>query len=111
MPELHNGVTETVYLEKLVIDNIRRIRREKGISQKRLAEACNTATSYIGHIETYKTVPRLSTVQRIAEALGVDPVMLFYPKGQEFSAKNTDWLVEKGQVLSLLTSAVRIMQK
>ncbi|MDR1030430.1 MAG: helix-turn-helix domain-containing protein, partial [Treponema sp.] len=35
-------------LEKLVIDNIKRIRKEKKITQEKLAEACNTATSYIG---------------------------------------------------------------
>jgi transcriptional regulator with XRE-family HTH domain len=100
-----------VYLEKLVIDNIRRIRREKGISQQGLAEACNTATSYIGHIETYKSVPKLSTIQRIADALGVEPLMLFCQNGQEIPAMGSDWPMEKGKVLNLLTSAVRIMQR
>ena len=40
-------------LEKTVIDNIKRIRKEKGITQEQLAEACNTATSYIGLMEIY----------------------------------------------------------
>jgi len=48
-------------LERLVIDNIKRIRKEKGISQEKLAEACNTATSYIGLMEIYRNVPKLST--------------------------------------------------
>jgi transcriptional regulator with XRE-family HTH domain len=63
--------------EKLVIDNIKRIRKEKGISQERLAEMCNTATSYIGLMEIYRNVPKLSTIERIANALGVDPLVLF----------------------------------
>lgn len=69
-----------MYLERLVIDNIKRIRKEKGISQERLAEACNTATSYIGLMEIYKNVPKLSTIERIAKALNVDPLVLFQDK-------------------------------
>jgi transcriptional regulator with XRE-family HTH domain len=64
-------------LERLVIDNIRRIRKEKGISQEKLAEACDTATSYIGLMEIYRNVPKLSTIERIAHALDVDPLALF----------------------------------
>jgi len=36
-----------------MINNIKRIRKEKGISQEKPAEACNTATSYIGLIEYF----------------------------------------------------------
>ena len=66
-----------MYLERLVIDNIKRIRKEKGISQEKLAESCNTATSYIGLMEIYKNVPKLSTIERIANALDVDPLIFF----------------------------------
>jgi len=66
-----------MYLEKLVIDNIKRIRKEKGISQEKLADACNTATSYIGLMETYRNVPKLSTIEKIARALDVNPLALF----------------------------------
>ena len=71
-----------MYLERLVIDNIKRIRKEKGISQEKLAEACNTATSYIGLMEIYKNVPKLSTIERIAKALDVDPLVLFKDKNK-----------------------------
>ena len=64
-------------LEKTVIDNIKRIRKEKGITQEQLAEACNTATSYIGLMEIYKNVPKLSTIEKIAHALQVEPQVLF----------------------------------
>ena len=64
-------------LEKIVIDNIKRIRKEKGITQEKLAEACNTATSYIGLMEIYKNIPKLSTVEKIARALDVEPQILF----------------------------------
>jgi len=82
-----------MYLERLVIDNIKRIRKEKGISQEKLAEACNTATSYIGLMEIYKNVPKLSTIERIAKALDVDPLIFFQdkknlPKKQEIEIQN-----------------------
>ena len=71
-----------MYLERLVIDNIKRIRKEKGISQEKLAEGCNTATSYIGLMEIYKNVPKLSTIERIAKALDVDPLTFFQDKNK-----------------------------
>ena len=71
-----------MYLERLVIDNIKRIRKEKGISQEKLAEACGTATSYIGLMEIYKNVPKLSTIERIAKALDVDPLEFFKDKNK-----------------------------
>jgi transcriptional regulator with XRE-family HTH domain len=66
-------------LEKLVIDNIKRIRKEKKITQEKLAEACNTATSYIGLMEIYRHAPKLSTIEKIAGALEVEPIVLFQP--------------------------------
>jgi transcriptional regulator with XRE-family HTH domain len=82
-----------MYLERIVIDNIKRIRKEKGFSQEKLAEACNTATSYIGLMEIYKNVPKLSTIERIANALGVDPLVFFedktkFPVEQELKIQN-----------------------
>jgi transcriptional regulator with XRE-family HTH domain len=71
-----------MYLERLVIDNIKCIRKEKGVSQEKLAEACNTAISYIGLMEIYKNVPKLSTIERIANALNVDPLEFFKDKNK-----------------------------
>ena len=53
-------------LERTVIDNIKRIRKEKHISQERLAEYCETSVSYIGLMETYRNIPKLSTIERIS---------------------------------------------
>ncbi len=64
-------------LEKTVIDNIRRIRQKKGISQTRLSIFSGTSASYIGLMETYKNIPKLSTIERIAQALDVPVLQLF----------------------------------
>ena len=96
-------------LEKTVIDNIKRIRKEKGITQEQLAEACNTATSYIGLMEIYRNVPKLSTIERIASALDVEPQVLFQkPEPDKDSKKKIEKIknavmdaVEKELVSSL----------
>ncbi|MDR1047699.1 MAG: helix-turn-helix domain-containing protein [Treponema sp.] len=89
-------------LERLVIDNIKRIRKEKGISQEKLAEACNTATSYIGLMEIYRNVPKLSTIQRIAEALGVDPLVLFQDLNRPPEEKGRIFRQKKQDILAVL---------
>jgi transcriptional regulator with XRE-family HTH domain len=89
-------------LEKLVIDNIKRIRKEKGISQEKLAEACNTATSYIGLMEIYRNVPKLSTIQRIAEALEVDPLSLFERHDPLPAAKRAELKKKKAAIMAAL---------
>jgi transcriptional regulator with XRE-family HTH domain len=81
-------------LEKMVIDNIRRIRIRRGISQEKLAEACETSTSYIGLMETYRNVPKLSTIERIAEALGVSPLVFFYSPDREVEGETTEAEIE-----------------
>jgi transcriptional regulator with XRE-family HTH domain len=90
-----------MYLERLVIDNIRRIRKEKGISQEKLAEACNTATSYIGLMEIYKNVPKLSTIEKIAHALNVDPLAFFQDTNKISQRQETEIQNRKKKILSL----------
>lgn len=70
-------------IEHIVIDNIRRIRREKGISQEKLAEYCDTSTSYIGLMEIYKNIPKLSTIEKIAKVLNVPVQTLFIDENEQ----------------------------
>jgi transcriptional regulator with XRE-family HTH domain len=91
-----------MYLERLVIDNIKRIRKEKGVSQEKLAEACNTATSYIGLMEIYKNVPKLSTIERIAAALDIDPLELFKDKNKAPQEQEAEIQNKKKSILLLI---------
>jgi len=93
-------------LERLVIDNIKRIRKEKGISQEKLAEACNTATSYIGLMEIYRNVPKLSTIEKIAEALGVDPLELFERKDMVPADKKMEIIKKKNKIMAILDAQI-----
>lgn len=77
-------------LETIVINNIKRIRKEKGLSQEKLAEFCDTSASYIGLMETYKNIPKLSTIEKIAEALNVDPLTLFIDSENQNNSSNVE---------------------
>lgn len=52
-------------------ENIRRIRKEKGLTQKQLGERLNMTQSAIGQFENDKTSPKIETIDKIASALGV----------------------------------------
>jgi transcriptional regulator with XRE-family HTH domain len=95
-----------MYLERLVIDNIKRIRKEKKISQERLAEACNTATSYIGLMEIYKNVPKLSTIERIATALDVDPLVFFQDLNKTSLEQEAEIQTKKEKILAILEKEI-----
>lgn len=57
---------------------IKEIRQKGGITQEELAELTKTSYKYIQRIEG-KNPPdiRLTTIERIAKALKIDPVKLF----------------------------------
>jgi transcriptional regulator with XRE-family HTH domain len=94
------------YLERLVVDNINRIRKEKGVSQEKLADACNTATSYIGLMEIYRNVPKLSTIERIAETLKVDPLVFFKDETKLSSNQQNEIIEKKKKILTMLDKEI-----
>lgn len=58
-------------------ENIRRIRLQKGMTQKQVAEACGTVDAVIRAYELGKANPKPATVAKIAKALGVSPAVLY----------------------------------
>lgn len=52
---------------------LRELRRERGWSQERLAEAAGCTRPYISYLETGKYGPTLTMLFQLADALGVDP--------------------------------------
>ncbi len=55
---------------------VRRLRTEKGLSQEAFAAAVGIHRTYIGGIERGERNPTLTTIERIARALEVDPASL-----------------------------------
>jgi transcriptional regulator with XRE-family HTH domain len=64
-------------LRKIFIDNLKKIRKEKKISQMKIAELCETSTSYIGEIEIGKKFPSVEMIEKLANALNIKACELF----------------------------------
>jgi len=67
-------------LKKVLAINMKEQRRVLGISQAALAERVKTSTHYIAMIELERKTPSLDMLERIAEALQIDPPELFSVK-------------------------------
>lgn len=63
--------------------NLRKRRMEKGLSQEKFAELCNLHRTYISDIECFTRNVSLETVQKIADALQVDPYTLLIKDKEE----------------------------
>ena len=57
-------------------EKIRAIRKEKGMTQKQLADICKMADSAIRKYESGQVVPKMEMIERIANALGVPAIQL-----------------------------------
>ena len=57
--------------------NMKKYRKKRGVLQRELAEMLDTTTSYIGEIEICAKVPSLGMVEKIANALNIEPFRLF----------------------------------
>lgn len=56
--------------------NVRRYRKERGLSQEALADAVSLAVTYVGQIERGLRNPTLEVVEKFAKALNVKPLDL-----------------------------------
>ena len=56
---------------KVFGDNVQKYRREKQISQEKLAEIANVHRTYIGMIERAEKNITLRNIEKIAKALGI----------------------------------------
>ncbi len=59
------------------VENLKFYRKQKGISQEKLAELCDCATATIGCIEIYRQLPSFDMIVKIAAALKIHPADLF----------------------------------
>lgn len=57
-------------------ENIRAIRKEKGLTQKELGRLCGIAEITIRQYESEKYQPKIETIEKIAKALGVPIVKI-----------------------------------
>ena len=65
-------------IQAVFSQNMKKFRKKAMLTQEKLAEMCETDHRYIGQIETGARCPSLEYVERIANALNVEPYLLFY---------------------------------
>ncbi|WP_238884569.1 helix-turn-helix domain-containing protein [Clostridium sp. YIM B02551] len=70
-------------------ENIKRLRTEKGLTQKELAEKCNISLSALNKYERGERVPKIENISSIASALGVNSHEI---------VKSREFLNESGQM-------------
>jgi transcriptional regulator with XRE-family HTH domain len=92
-------------LKQVFIVNLKKFRNEKGISQVKLARMCNTATNYIGEIEIGRRFPSLALIEKMGQALEVEPYRFFMNE----IGKNSNDLDETINLLAKLQDRDRLI--
>lgn len=62
-------------------ENVREMRRSKGLSQEALAASTGLHRTYVGSVERGERNPSLVNIARLARALGVTPSDLLHDVG------------------------------
>lgn len=66
-------------LKSIFIHNLKKARVRTKMTQAQLAEETELSVGFIGDIETGRTSPSFQNIEIIAQALKVEPFMLFIP--------------------------------
>jgi len=105
-------------LRDVFIQNLRKCRRERGISQAELAEKCGTSTSYIGQIEIGNRFPSLDLIEKLAGVLKIRPHLLFFiesdnDEDEKIIKKKKDTIsdAKKEEITKRLTEAIQKIVK
>lgn len=64
------------YLRQILADNLKRHRREQGLSQEALADAAGLHRTFVGSVERCERNISLDNIAKLATALGVPPAIL-----------------------------------
>ena len=69
------------YIYYAIGQNLKKLRKDKGFTQEKLAEASNYALSFIGNLESNKVFQTISvgSLYHLTKILGIDIKELFAP--------------------------------
>jgi transcriptional regulator with XRE-family HTH domain len=90
--------------EQLFVLNLKKWRKNLGLSQKALAERCNAAHSYIRQLESGIGHPSFIFIGKLADALNIEPYQLFYDEAMDKSGPPSPPEPLESIELALLTS-------
>ncbi len=112
-------------ISKVIGDRIRIIRYDKGFSIEELAEKADINTTHLGRIERGETIPKLDSIEKIVNALGITFEELFryiQPSGETGGENDTTLALlinrlnslkpaEQKEVLSLFEILFKLINK
>lgn len=64
-------------LRGLLARNLRRLRQAQGLSQEELADRAQITANYVSSLEREEYAASVDVLERLADALGVEPAALF----------------------------------
>lgn len=79
---------EITPIHKILAENLRKIRKEKGLSQEALADLAKIDRTHVGNIENCRNSPGLDILSRLADALEID-VKDFFSTDESLSVAKT----------------------
>ena len=103
-------------LKYIFINNLKRLRRERGLSQMALSRRCDTSCNYISQIEMGRRIPSFEKIEDIAAALEISSHELFFcetlEKQKEHKPKTKEYLermppIVKKEIVSMLTAKIK----
>ncbi len=62
------------------IENLKKFRKERHLSQEKFAELCNVSTGTIGNLECGLAKPSFDLIITMGKVLGIHPALLFSDK-------------------------------
>ena len=65
-------------LRRTVARNLKRLRREKGMSQEELADRADINRNYVGMIERSENAATVDMLEKLAEAFDAEPIEFFH---------------------------------
>jgi|WetSurMetagenome_2_1015567.scaffolds.fasta_scaffold762358_1 transcriptional regulator with XRE-family HTH domain len=85
------------YIQEIFIQNLKRIRKEQGLTQAKLAEKCNVSNGTIGNIECGVTKPSFDLLILFSEVLHVEPADFFMKPSVSETKINLDTIEQNVQ--------------
>jgi len=78
--------------QSLFTANLVRLRKEAGLSQKRLAEQAGLTHNFVNDLENMKKGASFKTIDQLSKTLGVEPIQFFIDPNNWDMNKNAPFL-------------------
>lgn len=93
---------EVKEIQQRMAENLRKIRKEKRMTQLDLAIKCDLSEAMIKNIELNRSWPSEKTLSQITKALEIDVYRLFLPLAIDFEKENEIRFSAKDEIIKYL---------